>query len=89
MRQPQPDPFVQQHLGLKSMWDRARRTQQGLFTISAVSTLISWGQAPASLVRSREEGNVPLRALHPKELFPPEAALSGDGLSGRSARKFS
>lgn len=27
------DHFVQQHLSLKSMWDRARRTQHGLFSI--------------------------------------------------------
>lgn len=54
MRQLQSDPCVQQHLGLKSTWDRARRTQHGLFTIFPVSTLISWGQKPASLMRSRE-----------------------------------
>lgn len=33
MRQLQSDPCVQQHLGLKSTWDRAKRTQNGLFTI--------------------------------------------------------
>lgn len=59
-----PDHFVQQHLSLKSTWDRARRTQHGLFSIFPVSTLIFWG-SNTSLVGSREGGNVPLRALHP------------------------
>lgn len=81
------DHFVQQHLSLKSMWDRARRTQHGLFSIFPVSTMIFWGQTAAlgaaSLVGSREGGIVPLRALHPW------AALRGKAFSGRSARKCS
>lgn len=75
------------------MCDQARRIWHHLFSVFPDFILISWGQTPAlgteSVTRSRQGGNVPLAALHPMELLPPEAAGGGDALSGRSVSKFS
>lgn len=81
------DNFVQKHLSLKSTCDTAGRIWHDLFSIFPICLHSDFlGPNP---VRSGQGGNVPLATPRPQELFPPEATLAGDRLSGRSAGRFS